>query len=429
MISLSKVVLRNIGCFKELTIDLNSSSSLRSWILVLGDNGVGKTTLLRCIAMGLCDETSASSLMGELYGDLIRRNAEGDSVIKVYLTDNEAKDSELFIETTITQTKSGYNTVKQKTQPTEFPWEKIFLCGYGAARTTFGTKDFSEYAYTDAVYTLFNYTASLQNPELVLRRLKDSQRASMGDILSWIDRIILLPSGSSKLGSSGITVSGPWGDDMPISALGDGYQSVITWLIDFLGWLLIFDESSFKKQPFGILLLDEIEQHLHPKWQRKVIGLINKILPNVQVIATSHAPLCVLGTTDLKDDTIRLLHLFQDENGVNASDLSKIPRGKDVDGILTSFLFGLSNTSDDETKDEIERYSILLGQPTKSKEDVKEIDKLKNILLDKLAPESNLEKLVSEMISKELTKSPQASEFSKDTIDLEVIRQIKQLLQ
>jgi ABC-type sulfate/molybdate transport systems ATPase subunit len=83
---ISKIVLENVRCFERIEVDLKSGASAKKWLVVLGDNGVGKTTLLRCIAMGLCDRTSAGALLRDTNGETIRKGEE-DGTIKITLDD------------------------------------------------------------------------------------------------------------------------------------------------------------------------------------------------------------------------------------------------------------------------------------------------------------------------------------------------------
>ena len=73
---ISRVVLKNVRCFKDIDLKFSPASSPVPWTMVLGDNSTGKTTLLRCIAMGLCDESSAAGLLKESYEGLIRRKGK-----------------------------------------------------------------------------------------------------------------------------------------------------------------------------------------------------------------------------------------------------------------------------------------------------------------------------------------------------------------
>ena len=71
--------LRNIRCFEALDLELNGGSAL-----VVGDNGDGKSTVLRSLAMGLCDDSSASALFRDLYGESVREGCD-DGTITVEL--------------------------------------------------------------------------------------------------------------------------------------------------------------------------------------------------------------------------------------------------------------------------------------------------------------------------------------------------------
>ena len=71
--------IENIRCFESLTIlfdKLHENTSL----LVTGDNGDGKSTILRCIAMGLCDQASFSALLRELPGEFIRKSSNNGKI-------------------------------------------------------------------------------------------------------------------------------------------------------------------------------------------------------------------------------------------------------------------------------------------------------------------------------------------------------------
>lgn len=178
---ITEVSLKNIRCFDELTIDF---AKLGSSILIAGDNGDGKSTILRSIAMGLCDESSAAALLRELPGDFVRKNTTR-GVISVSL---QMKNRRRYkIETSIAYSEA-FERVQQRLfnyvngkwgrikEPEDFPWDAIFVTAYGAGVRTLGTADYQHYFAVDAVYQLFKYDAPLQNPELAIRRLIEKAR-------------------------------------------------------------------------------------------------------------------------------------------------------------------------------------------------------------------------------------------------------------
>ena len=80
--------------------------------------------------------------------------------------------------------------------------------------------------------------------------------------------------------------------EMPYSLLSDGYRNIVGWIGDFLYRLTeVFDDYHNPLSSRGLLLLDEIELHLHPVWQRGLVSFLTDRLPQFQIITTTHAPL------------------------------------------------------------------------------------------------------------------------------------------
>jgi predicted ATP-binding protein involved in virulence len=98
--------------------------------------------------------------------------------------------------------------------------------------------------------------------------------------------------------------------DLPISYYSDGFRNILYLIIDLvwrasqLNPWLTFTELSEKV--FGVVTIDEIDLHLHPKWQAKVIPLIQRLFPFVQFFITTHSPTVVanfeLGTLYIIDN-------------------------------------------------------------------------------------------------------------------------------
>ena len=82
-------------------------------------------------------------------------------------------------------------------------------------------------------------------------------------------------------------------------------------MLDFLGWQL-YNKRIQLSGCFGMLLVDEIEQHLHPKWQRYIVQRLNKQVRNIQFITSTHAPLVAAGLADI--DNAQLVRLDKDNN-------------------------------------------------------------------------------------------------------------------
>ena len=82
-------------------------------------------------------------------------------------------------------------------------------------------------------------------------------------------------------------------DLVTVRELSDGYQSVLALALDMILNLsqATFDMSGVE----GLVLIDELEGHLHPRWKIRIVSALRKMFPRVRFIATTHDPLCVQG--------------------------------------------------------------------------------------------------------------------------------------
>lgn len=366
---ISKIHLTRVRSFPDATIDLLNPSGDNRWLLLVGDNGSGKSTVLSSIAMGLCDVTAASGLLTDTAGDWIRWG-EDDAIIVIELVHENQK---FEIKTIITRSDSSEEQLEQITDPKDnFPWHNVFACAYGANRSIEGEGSHRRYNTADSLYTLFNYDYKLHDPELMLRRYAKSAEEE-SEICLWLDKVLMLPEGSTSLDDSGLHIMTNSGNKVVWGAIADGHESVITIVLDMLGWALLAEKKDERNKLSGIVLIDELEQHLHPKWQRNIAKLLNEVFPNIQFIATTHSPICALGMANIcaPDDTLdkiaSLALLSQKGNQVEVYDNVSIPRGKRVDQILTSELFGLLTVRDDPSSKMLNKYAQFISEGETSK--------------------------------------------------------------
>ena len=131
---ISKIRLKNIRCFEEIEIDLNAGSDIRKWAVILGNNGTGKTTLLRSIAVGLCDRTSAAGLISDLQGEWVRKgSSDGRGTIEIELKVPGESRTVAYKVTIVND--GGRETIEDFDSPSKrAPEEDIFcLCLWGRA--------------------------------------------------------------------------------------------------------------------------------------------------------------------------------------------------------------------------------------------------------------------------------------------------------
>ena len=81
MLFIKRVTLKNVRCFEFVDLEFDLSGDDSPWTVLIGDNAAGKTTLLRSIAIGLCDESSAAGLLKESDTGYIRRGKKKAEII------------------------------------------------------------------------------------------------------------------------------------------------------------------------------------------------------------------------------------------------------------------------------------------------------------------------------------------------------------
>ncbi|MFQ5963807.1 MAG: AAA family ATPase [Candidatus Scalinduaceae bacterium] len=409
---LTEVIIKNVRCCKNLKLSFDGKPES---ILIVGDNGDGKSTVVRSIAMGLCDESSAAALLRDLPGDFVREN-EQEAFISVTFKNIDGK---LYkIETEIKSLKAFekirqrvYKVIKgkkEKVDPDLFPWEDIFVSAYGAGTRTQGTEDYNYYVPVDAVYPLFKYDVPLlQNPELAFRRIADdAQRRGRNTedkikrakqmssyLLDLLKKALNLDSKDRVyLTSTGLKVkSTRWGK-VELGALGDGYRAVTTCVLDLLSWwmlsLKLHDKSIYTNRSVkGIVLIDEVEQHLHPRWQIKMVQILSELFPDVQFILTSHSPLVISGYKGTS--------IYQLEKGICTV---KKAYGWLPENVYREIM-GLEKLRSLKMEEEIQRYkelNFLYLKDKLSNKDRNEMNRIKKELL-RILPSTDPIVLTSEL--------------------------------
>jgi hypothetical protein len=343
-------VLHNIRCFRDLDLDFASDGGMRPWTILLGDNGLGKTTILPCIGMAVCDETNAAALMRALPGEMLRDWTE-EGTIHVELGFRGGQGESAWTETRLRRDRDGLVQLKQS-YSNWFPRDRLFMCGYGALRQGFGNEIYPEYQLKTSVESLFDYKKSLQNPELAFRRASSAGH-DLETIRRRIETVLMLPPESIRIDSKGIAITGPWGNFVPAMATGDGYQATLAWVADMFGWSFAFRPSS--PEIAGVVLIDEIEKHLHPRWQREIVRQLGAQFPAVQFVATTHSPICTGGLADLEPGMGLMYYFKSIARGDVVGEAAEPFSGWRYDQIITSDAFGLASARDVSTEAIIER--------------------------------------------------------------------------
>jgi predicted ATP-binding protein involved in virulence len=431
-IVLSKLAIKNIKCFQELAIDFKHQQIDR-WTMLLGDNAIGKSTLLKCIALGLCNASDAAALtrISDMNSEFIRAGETKGSITIELQRGKLSKNSrkKYTITTTITKDAAGTSEeitqeVKASSPDEKFPWADIFVCGYGASRSQEADTSHERYKIFEAVQSLFSHEVRLQNPELILLRQDPEVRILLQEKLQ---SILMLDEEDYQIdaGKTGLNVAGPWGK-VNFNKLSDGYRSTTLWVLDFLGWLIYAGRLWDNNEIGGILIIDELEQHLHPRWQRNIVELLRRQFPKTQIIASTHTPLVAAGVADIDESC--LLKLERDENNeikIVMIDQAEIA-GKRADQILTSPAFDLLTTRNNKSHDEVDRYTELLAKSSPTPAESAELERLQPLVQSRLTiSETPIAQEVEKLLDESLQKI--AHEYPPAILDIEAKKQLQAL--
>lgn len=88
---------------------------------------------------------------------------------------------------------------------------------------------------------------------------------------------------------------------LPIKGLSAGYQSLIWMVLDIAYRMAVLNPYKEKEiaKTCGVVLIDEIDMHLHPRWQWNIVDALRRVFPNVQFIATTHSPILFASARDI----------------------------------------------------------------------------------------------------------------------------------
>jgi predicted ATP-binding protein involved in virulence len=399
----ARLKLTNVKSFgaTEERLDLTDSSGKPAkWTLLLGDNGVGKTTLLQCIALMrpvLSNKRTATNAAepDRVQAALASRENADIAVLARVGSARVKLEAEMISgrrlsgvggKPTTLKTTVDIHMREDKLNNFKAPLVKVpgftepLVIGYSAARhMSYGRGD-TEPAFEDPAESLFDPSIELADAEEILQRLDYAAAKSNVRAKALLQRVKealarLLPDVKDE---SAIAIYGPptpgfegsktgvqvrthYGE-VPLSSLSLGYQTTTAWAVD-LAWKLFqrYPESKDPLREPAVVLIDEIDLHLHPLWQRQFRPMVSEFFPEVQFIATAHSPLMVQSYLDSN-----VVVLTRRGDHVEIENDPAIVRNWGLDEVVTSDLFGLASAYPPEIDAMIGERARLLALKTRT---------------------------------------------------------------
>jgi predicted ATPase len=323
-----RIVLQNIRGFSDLDFDLSlRSPDYAGWIVITGDNASGKSALLRAVAMALVGPDATRSLIPSLDGWV--RDGETQAEISVEIVpgsedrfDRDAAPYENTIWSELRLKSEQRATLMEPSKrrrgsrrgPTRGPWSETapgwFCAGYGPFRRLGGhsldaQKLMSARGKVARFATLFSEGATLAESDIWLKELKYRElegRADAGKTLSVVLDMLnngFFPNGIKvdRVDSEGLWLKHADSMSLDLRDISDGFRSAAALVMDLLRQLTdvyggeALTDAAGDVARAGVVLIDEIDAHLHPEWQRQIGGWFKRLFPKIQFIVTTHSPL------------------------------------------------------------------------------------------------------------------------------------------
>lgn len=362
---IERIEVANIRTIKNLDASLMPSrDNVGSWFMFLGENGTGKSTLLQVVAAALIGQRGVDEL-GITADSLLKSDADNGTV-RIYLT-GLSRPITLNIE------RHGNRVSVDPAEP------KVMVLAYGSIRV-FDEQLLEESSFRtrSKVRNLFNHLHTLDAGNPWLNQAPDAEFENIAEALT---TLLPRPDGARIVRQNGeVLVKSP-NDIGGLSSISSGYRAIISLALDIIGILRRGGWTDIT-QAEAIVLIDEIDAHLHPRWKMKIVQRLREVFPRIQFIATSHDPLTLKGL-----DTNEIAVLARSiEGDVFMLDFSgeslPSPRYMRVDQILASEYFGLNTTEDLERDQAFEDYYKLLGKSKRGADEEAKLKKLKAYLGD-----------------------------------------------
>lgn len=329
---LKKIEIKNLKSLGDFTWELQNNDKTAGWHVLLGDNGSGKSTFLRACAIALMGSKNAMGLRLP-WQDWIQ-NGEREAKISIVISQDDVDQWTGKGNTTagnlraaVKINENGISSVEVTPSPNRHVWGGAgwFTSSFGPYRRfSGGNKDHEKLFYSTpklaSHLSLFGEDVALSETldwlkTLHYTKLDDEnsgiQNSSSGRLLENIKNFInqegFLPNGAKleEINPRGVSFQDPNGKIVNITELSDGFRSILSMTLELIRLLSInfgqgnlFNNDGTQITMPGIVIIDEIDVHLHPRWQRTVGPWMTSHFPNIQFIVTTHSPLVCQGAVD-----------------------------------------------------------------------------------------------------------------------------------
>ena len=391
------------------------------WHVVLGDNGAGKSSVIRALGLIFSGGSNISATrqnwtnwlrVGELEGGVTAQIAPDFDHDGSLVTDPSAKPADKGgitqkFDVTVKLIRD-LSTPSAEVVRIEFPDSTVadqslwslapgwFSASYGPYRRFTGgiSVDYStlDYRRAAAHFSAFGedvaltaaipwltqlHVSSLENPSGPDAQIRD-------EVIKFVNNSELLPHGSviKEINAQKVVLVDGQGKDIPVEQMSDGYRSVLSLTFELLRQMFVvygtevaldrIDADNAKIHLPGVVAIDEIDAHLHPAWQARIGQWFTERFPMVQFIVTTHSPIICRAAAN--GSIWRLPAPGSDfaPGRLTGQDYDRLVKGNILEAMGTEF-FGEQVTRSEAASEDLDKIARLnkrlaLGQINKAEE-------------------------------------------------------------
>ena len=413
---IQSIEITNLKVFSELNWALDEKTPLQGWHVILGANGSGKSSVIKAVALVVVGNSQASAarvptsswvrygcdqaqldlqIIGDAKFDFWPSEENNSSAmqfpISIVLSNKPLQQIQLHLEITPTWFTKDFR---------EDICNGWFSAGFGPFRRfTGGNSDlhglYSSHPRLARHLSVFGEDVALTEALTWLRDLRFKQLESQGQnnlldkVRDFVNQEGFLPFGAKlmEVNSDQVIFRDGAGVDIPVLELSDGYRSVLSLTFELIRQMAacfpnheLFDEAGTKIVIPGVVLIDEVDVHLHPNWQRKIGPWLCRLFPQVQFIVTTHSCFVCQEATSVW----RLPDPGTDDEfkRVTGEELTRLQLG-DATLALETHAFGLEQNRSDranELLDELAKLNIKASSGQLGDQEAKRRKELKTLL-------------------------------------------------
>jgi len=334
------VTIRDFGPIFDLDLAFpDPHENLEPWLGIVGENGVGKSTFLKAVALTLADEKEAARLVPNAGTWFNRASKRRGGFVEVSFSNGKKR-------------RMNFSRHSRK-----FDYEgadlRIPVIAFGAYRITDRKGSARGLKTSGAIDNLFDPILPLQDAEKWLADTQELAAIDFCGLASNLKILMGLPVETQVTRNRGQIFFKRGENRLSLSEMSDGYRSVIGLAVHIMKHLA--PDTPVMSEAEGTVLLDELELHLHPRWKVQIVGKLRELFPRVRFVISTHDPLCLRGL--MKNESFAFRRDPETDRIVIAP-LSLMP-GMDIDDLLTGGWFGLGTTYDVETENMIRELGAL----------------------------------------------------------------------